>query len=112
MPKSRSERRRHNRLEVSCSVVLHDGGGDSPVKTRTINVSDGGVYLIAPTSQASEPGKPVALKLLVPRSTPNTYMLEEISAQATVIRRDVLKGDSQVGIAMRFMSLQQLNLEV
>jgi c-di-GMP-binding flagellar brake protein YcgR len=93
-------------------VLLHDDSRDSPVKTRTIDVSDGGVYLTAPTSQASEPGKQVALKLLVPRSTPNTYMLEEVNAQATVIRHDALKDNSRVGVAMRFMSPQQLNLEV
>jgi hypothetical protein len=54
----------------------------------------------------------VRVVLAVPRSTPNTYMLEEVSCEATVVRHQPLEDNSVVGVAIRFQPPQDLGLEV
>lgn len=108
MAKRPLDRRRHLRRPLACQIILFDDGTDPPLRTHTLNVSDGGVYLSVPTRNVPEQGRQMSLKLLVPRSTPNTYMLEEFNAPAKIVRHDMLLDNTQVGVAVQF--LQQVNL--
>jgi len=112
MAKPPTERRKDRRQELACPVFLVDDSGGKPLKSRTVNLSDGGAYLTMPAHEAPPPGRQVAVVLRVPRRTPNTYMLEEFCAQAVVVRQDERREDACIGIALRFLQRLDLTLEV
>lgn len=114
MAQQTRERRAHRRLVLTCPVVVSDEGGRELLRTRTLNVSDGGALLQAPADQELAPGEPVKLLLRVPRSTPNTYMLEDFSSGANVVRRQAAADAAGPGqyVAVRFAEPLGLELEV
>ena len=77
-------------------------------------MSDGGALLQAPADQELAPGEPVKLLLRVPRSTPNTYMLEDFSSGANVVRRQPAADAAGPGqyLAVRFSEPLSLELAV
>jgi hypothetical protein len=103
-----AERRRYHRFEVPCRLRIEWPSG-CEVQTRTVNISDGGVYFV--TDEVIEVGREVTVRLTVPRDTANTYFLEQFAAKAYVIRRDPPADDNQgIGIALRFEKELQLDL--
>ena len=79
---------------------------------RTINISDGGALVSIPRDTAPEISANVNARFSVPRSTPNTYMLEQFASSACVVRRQALVDDSRAGVAVRFSKPLKLGLEV
>lgn len=85
--RTRKERRRHERFDLSCPLVVTDADGRELLRARTVNVSDGGA-LLAPVAGAPAKGAKVRVLLRVPRTTPNTFMYEEFETAAAVVRLD------------------------
>ncbi len=106
------ERRLHTRVELSCPLEVTDTGGRELFRIRTMNLSDGGLYLETPVSNLPEEGVPdeVRLRLSIPRSTPNTFMLEDFTAAARILRSAPLAQGDAAGIAMQFTQPLTLNL--
>lgn len=104
------ERRQHKRIPLSCLVSLQNGS--AAMQGRTLDMSDGGL-LLATVVTAAKPkiGEAMTLKLSIPRQTRNSYLLEELSCQAVVVRR--AKGpDGGASLALRFERPLSLMLEV
>jgi len=80
-----SERRKHARHALTCPVVIADADGKELFQGRTVNVSDGGMLLPAGDDPLT-PGDGVYVNLRVPRRTANTFMYEEFSSPAEVVR--------------------------
>jgi hypothetical protein len=108
MPRRHKERRRHARFELPCPVTVTDAGGTVLLQTRTLNVSDGGA-LLRPARKAIELGQDVSVLLRVPRSTPNTFLYEEVASGARVVRHQRLA--SATGLAVMFARPLRLELE-
>ncbi len=108
----RVERRQHKRYEMDRPVSVHVSQGDLIADGKTLNVSDGGVLLIVPAGEAPQHGRDVEVKFSLPRSTPNTYMLEEVVSSGRVVRRQPMNDDSATGVAVRFWEPIDLAVEV
>jgi hypothetical protein len=106
------ERRKHERKVVACAVSVYDRGGKAVATGRTVNLSDGGALLSVPIRSVGEVGSKVNVTLSVPRTTPNTYMLEEVASAATVVRQQPLVDAAFAGVALRFDRPLDLALEV
>lgn len=104
------ERRMHSRVELPCAIFFADGK-EQPARFKTINVSDGGAFVAVPGDEAPRRGSRIAVRLLVPRSTSNTYMLEAFESQAKVIRHDVLRDGAEVGLGIEFDRRIDLGLD-
>jgi len=103
-----TDRRRHPRFEVPCRLRIELPGG-ADVRTRALNVSDGGAYFV--TDAMLEVGRKVTVRLAVPRDTANTFFLEQFAAKAEVIRRDAPSADKVwAGVALRFEKTLALDL--
>ncbi len=85
MAAAEENRRAHPRIELTCPVTVTDSQGNVLLRTRTLNVSDGGA-LLEPREQTIEVGLPVSVAMNLPRSTANTFMFEEVLTSAEVIR--------------------------
>ena len=113
MAKQKVERRRHERFDLSCTTEIFSSEGRLLARTKTVNVSDGGALLSVPAdSLPSFDGQDVNISFDVPRSTPNTYMLEEFSAKAKVLRSQPANDDSLAGVAIQFFRPVNLALRV
>ena len=112
MSKNREERRRYKRFDLPCPIDVCDGEGNVLTSTRAANVSDGGVFLPVPVQAAPPLGSKLQINFRVPRSTPNTYMLEEFSSSARVARHQPLVDNSAAGVALQFARPIRLQLEV
>jgi hypothetical protein len=113
MPTPKHERRKHKRLKLECPVRLERPSGKPGGKSRTIDVSDGGTLLPAPEGFDPAVGQRVIVHISVPRRTPNTFLLEEFEAPASVVRADPAKGGGAKGqVALKFDSPLDLGLEV
>jgi c-di-GMP-binding flagellar brake protein YcgR len=114
--KSVAERRRHKRHRVSCPVSLvasaKGKGSEETVRTRTVDVSDGGAMLAVPIKVVPRLSERVRVVLNVPRQTPNTRMVEEVSCEARVVRHQPMEDNEVVGVALQFQQVQALGLEV
>ncbi len=108
MPRRRKERRRHARFELPCPVTVADAGGTVLLQTRTLNVSDGGA-LLRPARKAIDLGANISVLLRVPRSTPNTFLYEEVASGARVVRHQRVAGAT--GLAVAFTQPLRLELE-
>ena len=106
------ERRRHKRHEMACPLALLGADGAATARSKTIDLSDGGLLVSLPDDRAPESGAGLRVKLSVPRSTPNTYMLEEFGSSATVVRREPLAGKRLIGVALQFGEPLRLGIEV
>jgi len=103
-----TERRRHRRFDVVCRLRLEAPKGPE-LRTRTLNVSDGGAYFL--TAQGLEVGREVRVRLTVPRDTANTFFLEQFAAEAQVIRCDPpAQGQRMRGVALKFEKTLVLDL--
>jgi len=103
-----AERRKHRRFDVVCRLCLEAPGG-AEVRTRTVNVSDGGAYFL--TEEEIEVGHEVRVRLTVPRDTANTFFLEQFAAQAQVVRCDPPGGGQKAGgVAVKFEKVLALDL--
>ena len=105
------EHRKHVRFDLVCPVVICDSGGQELLRTRTINVSEGGALLAAPAAQAIPVGEPVHVTLQVPRETANTRMFEDFFTTASVVRHQDLPDEKEVGIGLMFDRRLLLNLD-
>ena len=108
-----TERRRHKRYPLPCPARISTGTGSQEAQGRTVNVSDGGVFVAVPLSwplPACDEAVDVVFSL--PRSTPNTYMLEEVRSTARVLRHQPLKNDRLAGLALQFAKPLDLAVEV
>ena len=76
------------------------------------NISDGGAYLVVPTDALLSRGCEVDISFSVPRTTPNTYMLEDFACKAKVVRHQRLTEGDRRGMALQFDKPKQLVLEV
>jgi c-di-GMP-binding flagellar brake protein YcgR len=106
------DRRRFSRHDLECPVVLLQEKSEVLARTKTINVSDGGALVPMYASAMPETGKKVHVRFSVPRSTPNSYMLEGFSSEATIVRHHT-EGDEEVScIGLEFDPPLNLAIEV
>ena len=112
MPPKHDERRKHKRHEVSCPATLTQDDGRLIASGKTANVSDGGAFFFTSAGDLVNLDGRLILKLAVPRKTANTYMLEDFSLPAHVVRRNQSYGQTLTGIALEFTSPVDLGLEV
>jgi c-di-GMP-binding flagellar brake protein YcgR len=101
-----TERRKHARFDVPCRVRVERPDG-AEVRSRTLNVSDGGALFSA--SPPLEIGESVHVRLAVPRETANTFFLEQFAVRARVVRHvpGVAEG---TGVAIQFERALALGL--
>ncbi len=111
MTRSPSERRAHRRFDLACPVVVTDNAGNKLLDTKTLNLSDGGALLTVPTKQTIGLGQYVHVDVRLPRSTPNTFMFENISSDASILRHEPMKEHSSVATALTFTKPMKLSLE-
>ena len=111
MPEPSEERRRHKRHDLSCPAGVSDGSGHKPASGKTLNISDGGLLVPLAAEDAPQPGAAVRVRFSVPRQTPNTFMLEDFSAAASVVRLADGGDGEQIQIALRFDKPLELGLD-
>jgi hypothetical protein len=107
-----AERRRHKRQALACPVIVASPHGRVLGQTKAINLSDGGVYIPLPLDSVPTPSSRVKLVISVPRTTANTYMLEEFNCSARVLRHHPLLDEKLAGVALQFVESVQFGLEV
>ncbi len=112
MATRRQERRKHRRAKLPCPLILRDRDGNVLAKTRAENISDGGVFLTMPIDSLPRFGNELNLSFSVPRSTPNTYMLEEFKCRGKVVRQQPLTDTDRAGMGLQFNKPLPLMLEV
>ncbi len=100
------EKRVHQRFELSCPIIITDSHGNKLLRTQTLNVSDGGAA-VADRGQFSV-GDVLQAEMKVPRSTPNTFMMEDVPSRAVVIRHQKIQASEGMAIAF----IEPLNLEI
>jgi hypothetical protein len=112
MAAARQERRVHRRYDLACPITILNGSA-SPLESRSENISDGGLYLtLRAADLADDPLPPkLAIKLMVPRSTPNSFMYEDVSAEVTIVRQSPCDDGRRAGLALRFVRPVVLDLE-
>ncbi|TFG73953.1 MAG: PilZ domain-containing protein [Chrysiogenales bacterium] len=100
-----AERRLHTRMEISCPLAVADSAGRELFQIRTTNISNGGLYIETPVSNLPQEGVPdeVHLRISVPRTTSNTFKLDEFRTAARLVRSDILADDDSAGIALQFV---------
>ena len=110
---ARQERRAHRRYDLACPIAILDGNPEALFRGRCENVSDGGVYLTVRAAELADDPLParMTIKLSVPRSTPNSFMYEEVAAEATLIRQFPCDDGRRSGLALRFVRPVVLDLE-
>jgi hypothetical protein len=89
---------------------LSDDGATATGKAD--NISDGGVLVTLSQQSPPADGSWVGVHLRVPRTTPNTYMLEEFTTRARVIRRQVVPDGAAAAVGLEFARPLELALEV
>jgi len=107
-----NERRRYKRQNLPCPTVVELSDGLALGSTRTINISDGGVLITLPADALPDPGTEVKVTFSVPRTTPNTYMLEQFSCGARVVRLAPVPDGGHTGVGLQFDQPMDLMLEV
>jgi c-di-GMP-binding flagellar brake protein YcgR len=111
MAKPSNERRRHTRHPLGCPARLVDETGRHLASGKTVNISDGGLLMPLDPEAAPQPGQQIDVKLSVPRSTPNTFLMQGFTAKAIVVRHD--QSDDGAGrVAVRFEPPLELDLDV
>ena len=111
MAKPNIERRRHARHNLACPARLVDETGRYLASGKTVNVSDGGLLMPVPPEAAPTPGQHLDVKLSIPRSTPNTFLMQAFTAKAIVVRHDV-SDDGTGRVAIRFENPIDLDIDV
>ena len=111
MTRSLRERRAYGRFDLACPVVVTDGEGNELLKTKTLNLSDGGALLTSPAKRTIPLGQYVHVDVRLPRSTPNTFMFENVSSDASILRHQPMQDNSSVATALTFTKPLKLGLE-
>ncbi|MDY6913658.1 MAG: PilZ domain-containing protein [Planctomycetota bacterium] len=112
MSKRKLERRQYKRLKLSCPFAVFNKAGEILFESKSLNISDGGALLSASIKHIPPPHAGVKLNFSVPRSTPNSYMMEDFTCPGRVVRQQPLKDDYLAGVAFQFARPMQLALEV
>lgn len=112
MAKKTAERRRNPRTDLSCPVSLYDRAGELIIRSKAVNVSDGGLLVSVPLQTLPQLDDRTNVTFSVPRSTPTTYMLEDFACGATIVRQQPMVDDEFAGVALAFEVPQPLSLEV
>lgn len=107
-----AERRKHKRQAIACPVSLSGEDEKFLAQSKTLDISDGGAIFAVPSKSVPRLDQKVAIVFSVPRSTPNTYMLEEFTGRARIVRHQPLLDNEQVGVAIQFLPAMSLGLEV
>jgi hypothetical protein len=111
MAKPNIERRRHTRHGLGCPARLVDETGRHLASGKTVDISDGGLLMPVPPEATASPGQHLDVKLSVPRSTPNTFLMQGFAAKAIVVRYDQ-SADGAGRVAVRFENPIDLDLDV
>lgn len=102
------ERRKYRRFDTPCRLRVQLPTGEH-IRTRTLNVSDGGAYFL--TEDEIEAGQEVNVRVAVPRDTANTFFLEQFAAKARVVRREQPPdGETGARVALEFEKELALDL--
>jgi hypothetical protein len=107
------ERREYKRFAAS-SLAAVNFGDSAAVEARTVNLSDGGVFLSLACDAKASAGAKVTVSFKLPRSTPNTFMLEDVSSQARIVRAQAANDaiSRSAGLALQFLKPLDLQIEV
>ncbi|MBS3734739.1 MAG: PilZ domain-containing protein [Phycisphaerae bacterium] len=105
------ERRSHRRKTLACPVRMFDRGGRPLTNGRTIDLSDGGLFISTSLTAMKTLPRRVNVTVSLPRSTPNTYMLEEVAAGAVVVRQQPMVDEGAAGVALQFERPVELGLK-
>jgi hypothetical protein len=108
----RVERRAHKRHRIACPVRIAGGEGGSVGAAKAENISDGGLLVPVASEAALPRGAVIQVEFAVPRSTPNTFLYEQFSAAASVVRRGRTKRSGLRNVALKFEPPMDLGLEV
>ena len=111
MAAGKSERRKHPRKDLQCPVTLAGQGNQVIARTRSLNISDGGLFMTVPGEATLEVGTVLHVQFALPRSTPNTFMLEPFACDGRVVRRQPA-GKGNVGAALQFSRPLDLQMDV
>ena len=112
MTDQRQQRRQHNRVKVESPVTFFTRSGEVAAKGKSVDLSDGGIFVSVPVEEAGKIRGTVNLTFSIPRSTENTYMLEDFACQADVLRQQPLVDKNLAGVAIAFTNPMDLGLEV
>ncbi len=112
MTAARDERRQHRRHPLPCPVSFQAPGAGAELRSKSLNISDGGLLVSVGGHQPPPPGSRMNVQFSVPRTTPNTYLLERFRAPAIVVRHEGDPGDGSARVAVRFETPLQLGLDV
>jgi len=105
------ERRKHKRQELACPMAMSDRAGQCVARGRTANISDGGALVPIVSGDTPGEGQVVEVRFSVPRSTPNTFLYEEFTSPARVVRRKRRSRSRPACIAIQFHKPLELDLE-
>ncbi len=108
MAAAQENRRVHPRIDMTCPITVTDSDGHVLLRTRTLNVSDGGA-LLEPGEETIEVGLPVNVAMDLPRTTANTFMFEQVLTAAEVTRSQ--QAAKLEGLALMFIEPLKLSLE-
>ena len=111
MTNKRDERRQYRRFDLSCPAAL-SGTGETFAEGKTLNVSDGGLLVPLAVQYVPPCGQEVKVSFSVPRSTPNTYMLEEVECSARVVRHQPMTDNDYAAVGLAFTKPMELGIEV
>lgn len=105
------EKRQHRRTPLRCPIVLRGAHNQVVARGSTIDLSDGGAFVEVSLSYLPDLPREVQAELSVPRSTPNTFLLEPFASPAGIVRHQPLKNAAVAGIAIAFQRPLRLHLE-
>jgi len=105
------ERRRHKRHTLPCCVTFTDADGRIQAEGGSLNISDGGLLVSVPLAEIPRRNSHTRVRVSLPRYTSNTFMLEDIEWEGTVVRHVPLRDDRFAGVAVRFGEPLPLQLE-
>jgi c-di-GMP-binding flagellar brake protein YcgR len=95
------ERRRHERIAVSCPVTIRDKAGRILLRGRTADVSLGGIRILGKGGEHIEEGQPVWVELAVPTSR-GTHQRPRIVKVSGEVRRVEIMGEWRSVIVVVF----------
>jgi c-di-GMP-binding flagellar brake protein YcgR len=105
------ERRRYARFGVDAAVSLFEDQREL-LSGRSLNISDGGALLAAPARPAPRVGQTVQVSLRLPRSTPNSFLLEDVACPAKIVRQQRYGSNGQTALALQFDQPLDLGLDL
>ena len=101
------DNRRHTRCKLACPVTIYSASDDVPATSASGDLSDGGVFMAVPVSQAPDVDSEIDLTFSLPRES---NRVDCFSVSATVVRRHAMPNEALSGVAMRFKNPISLKL--